>query len=133
MIDFYGESGRVMMKSEAINREEGVKVVEQLLVGADAMLMEAEVAIEQKDEERESLYTAHTVSVFKALQSGLDGDQGGKIAETLHDLYDYMIERVMTGFQVRDRGYVEEVRGILKSLIEGWSALGREDFSPAAA
>jgi flagellin-specific chaperone FliS len=34
-----------------------------------------------------------------------------------------MIERIMSGFQSRDHAYVEEVRGLLRKLIEGWNGM----------
>lgn len=105
------------------NEMENIKMVSQLLEGADTMLVEAGAAITENNMEQEDLYSSQSVAVFKALQDGLDEIKGGEIAKNLYDLYTYMIERIMSGFQSRDHNYVEEVRGLLRKLIEGWNGM----------
>lgn len=100
-----------------------INLVSQMLEGADIFLVEAESAMVENNAELENLYGSKSVAVFKALQDGLDGVKGGEIARNLYDLYTYMIERIMSGFQSRDHAYVEEVRGLLRKLIEGWNGM----------
>ena len=114
-------------------KNESVRMVGQLLEEADVMFADAGDAFEQHDSEKENLCSSQSVAILKALESGLDEEQGGEIAQTLKELYSYMIERIMNGFQLRDQGYVREVRMLLKSLIEGWHAIVRTGLSPTAA
>jgi len=112
---------------------ESVRMVGQLLEEADVMLAEAGDAIEQQDSEMENICSSQSVAILKTLESGLDEEQGGEIAKTLKELYAYMIDRIMNGFQLRDQDYVREVRMLLKSLIEGWHAIVQTGSSHAAA
>jgi len=122
-----------MMSDQEMVQKEGVQVVGQLLESADMMLEEAGKAIHQQDSDKENLYGSQSIAIIKALKEGLDEEKGGDIAQTLNDLYSYMIERIVEGFQARDGHYVEEVRKLLKELIEGWAGVKEASVSMVAA
>jgi len=122
-----------MMSDQEMVQKEGVQVVGQLLESADMMLEEAGKAIHQQDSDKENLYGSQSIAIIKALKEGLDEEKGGDIAQTLNDLYSYMIERIVEGFQAQDGHYVEEVRKLLKELIEGWAGVKEASVSMVAA
>lgn len=121
------------MSDQEMVQKEGVQVVGQLLESADMMLEEAGKAIHQQDSDKENLYGSQSIAIIKALKEGLDEEKGGDIAQTLNDLYSYMIERIVEGFQAQDGHYVEEVRKLLKELIEGWAGVKEASVSMVAA
>jgi|SaaInlV_150m_DNA_3_1039698.scaffolds.fasta_scaffold05492_2 flagellar protein FliS len=136
MVSIGNRRGEIMSnisKVVEVSEMRNVKMVSQLLEGADTMLVEAGAAITEDNLEQENIYSSQSVAIFKALQEGLDEIKGGEIARNLYNLYTYMIERIMSGFQSRDHNYVEEVRALLRKLIEGWNGMDSAVEVDAAA
>lgn len=57
------------------------------------------------------------------LTQSLDMESGGRLAESLRELYDYILRRIHEGnYQQLDAPFEEAVR-LLNVLLEGWSAI----------
>jgi len=61
------------------------------------------------------------VKILDYLQSCLDADKGGTIAENLNKLYDYMQITLTKANFNNDVSQMEEVLGLLLTVREGWS------------
>jgi len=53
--------------------------------------------------------------------------EGGKIAENLALLYDYMLRRLTLANATNDAGIVAEVSELVKTIKHGWDQIVRED------
>ncbi len=58
--------------------------------------------------------------IIEYLQSCLDKENGGEIAENLHRLYDYMLLRLTEANFHNDVRKLEEIGSLLGTLREGW-------------
>jgi flagellar protein FliS len=61
------------------------------------------------------------------LNGTLDKDKGGKIAENLALLYDYMLRRLVLANATNDAAIVAEVSGLVKTIKHGWDQIVRDD------
>jgi flagellar secretion chaperone FliS len=61
--------------------------------------------------------------IIEYLQSCLDKEQGGEIAENLHSLYDYMLLRLTEANLYNDARKLEEIGSLLGTLREGWASV----------
>lgn len=62
------------------------------------------------------------VDIIAELQAVLDRERGGKIAEKLHALYDYMLERLTLANYENNPAVIDEIIALLEELREGWRA-----------
>jgi flagellar protein FliS len=76
---------------------------------------------------------AKCAAVRKALQiighlnGTLDKEKGGKIAENLSLLYDYMLHRLVLANATNDASIIVEVSGLVKTIKHGWDQIVRDD------
>ncbi len=63
------------------------------------------------------------ISIIGGLQSSLNRDLGGEIAENLDHLYDYMQERLLEATRRNDPVPLEEVRRLLGQIKDGWDRI----------
>ncbi|HEY4971103.1 MAG TPA: flagellar export chaperone FliS [Steroidobacteraceae bacterium] len=68
-----------------------------------------------------------TVQIIGHLNGTLDREKGGKVAENLALLYDYMLRRLTLANATNDAGIVVEVAGLMKTVKHGWDQIVRED------
>jgi len=61
--------------------------------------------------------------IIDYLQSCLDRDNGGEIAENLHKLYDYMLVRLTEANLYNDAARLEEIEKLLAAVREGWASI----------
>jgi flagellar protein FliS len=61
------------------------------------------------------------------LSGTLDKEKGGKIAENLALLYDYMQRRLALANATNDAGIVDEVSGLVRTIKNGWDQIVRDD------
>jgi len=63
------------------------------------------------------------VRLIGQLSATLDMEKGGKIAENLALLYDYMLRRLTLANAVNDAGIVAEVSGLVNTIKIGWDKI----------
>lgn len=69
----------------------------------------------------ESISTA--ISIIGGLQGSLDLEKGGQIAADLERLYDYISRRLVQANLENDLAPLEEARGLLNQVKEGWDEI----------
>lgn len=100
-----------------------LELVVMLYDGALRFLARARVAVEQRDiaARREAL--SRTLAIIGELQSTLNIEQGGDIAQSLDDLYTYATTRLMQAAIDNDVGPIDDVYRMLEGLRESWEAI----------
>jgi len=73
------------------------------------------------------------VSIIEALRDSLDLARGGALAGNLLELYGYMLRRLDQAEASRDPAGLEEVRGLLGVILEGWEAIAAQVGEPVTA
>ncbi len=101
-------------------------LIKMLFEGAIARLQNAVSCMENHQIERRSELISSALSIIGGLQDSLDLEKGGTLAENLDGLYDYMQRQLFRATVDNDASLIVEVRGLLETLNEGWSAMGLE-------
>lgn len=106
-----------------------LELVVLLYDGALRFLAVTREAIVRRDIRARRDALSRVLAIISELQSTLDLDRGGTVATALDGLYDYMTRRLMEAAAQNDTAPIDEVRGLLETLRDGWQTIA----APAAA
>ena len=82
-------------------------------------------AIARSDYELKGRMISKSIAVINGLKDCLDLTQG-ELPSNLHDLYEYMVERLFKANLTSDREAIEEVQSLLKTIRESWAQIPSE-------
>lgn len=63
------------------------------------------------------------ITIIGGLQVSLNKDAGGKLAENLSDLYDYMAKRLVIANSRSDESILDEISNLMMEIKMGWEAI----------
>lgn len=122
---------------QSLNAQTGVvdahphRLIQMLLDGALSRIALARGHIERKEYEGKATALGRAVEIIGALQSSLDFDQGGEIAENLNRLYDYMVRELFSASVHMDTVRLDAVSALLREIKTGWDAI-EDEVKPMA-
>jgi flagellar protein FliS len=99
------------------------ETVLMLYDGAIRFLKEASREIAKKNIPAKIELLDKVEKIVEYLQSCLDREQGGEIAENLQRLYDYMLVRLTEANLYNDVAKLEEIETLLSTVREGWASV----------
>ena len=102
-----------------------LELVVMLYDGALRFLGEAAEAAERKDIRARSRAVSRTLAIVAELQSTLDLEKGGAIADQLDDLYTYITSRLLDVAIKNDVTAIEETRKLLAPVRDAWSQISQ--------
>ena len=102
------------------------KLISMLLKGATDALAQAIGAIERKDFEGKSKKISKATEIILNLQTYLDSEKGGEVADNLNELYTYMVKALIDANRTNDLEKLREVSGLLDTVAEGWTSVPEE-------
>ena len=82
-------------------------------------------AIARSDYELKGKMISKSIAVINGLKDCLDLTQG-ELPSNLHDLYEYMVERLFKANLTSDMEAIEEVQSLLKTIRESWAQIPSE-------
>ena len=82
-------------------------------------------AIARSDYELKGSMVSKSIAVINGLKDCLDLTQG-ELPSNLHDLYEYMVERLFKANLTSDREAIEEIQSLLKTIRESWAQIPSE-------
>lgn len=100
-----------------------LELVVMLYDGALRFLAQAQEAMERRDIRSRHAALDKTLAILGHLQSTLDTDRGGVVAEELDRLYRYISERLLDGAAHNDLNALKEATGLLTNLRDAWQAV----------
>lgn len=110
-----------------------VQLVSMLYRGALQSLRDALLALQRGDIVERSRKVGQAESILGELAVSLDRSQGGKLSQDLSELYDYMQRRLAQANFEQTAGPIEEVCGLLSTLLEAWTEIAESPSVAAAA
>jgi flagellar secretion chaperone FliS len=63
------------------------------------------------------------ITIIGGLQSSLNYETEGGLAENLNNLYDYMSRRLVVANLQNDQGILDEVAGLMMEIKSGWDSI----------
>jgi flagellar protein FliS len=102
------------------------KLIDMLFKGAKDALAQAMGAIERNDFEAKSKKISKATEIILNLQTYLDKDKGGEVADNLNELYTYMATTLIDANRLNDASKVREVAGLLETVSDGWRSMSDE-------
>lgn len=106
-----------------VNSATPEQLISMMFEGAIARLREARVHIEAGRIDKRSTAINRAVAIIGGLQSSLDLEKGGDVAENLEALYDYMQRRLFRANIDSDAAGIDEVMGLIESIRGAWETV----------
>jgi len=122
---FAQQAANAYRQTEAQSRTP-LELVVMLYDGALTFLGAARRAIERNDIAARREAISRTLAILSELQSTLDMDKGGAVAESLDRLYRYLVERLLDASTRRDVQPIDETVRLLTTLREAWADVARQ-------
>lgn len=94
--------------------------------GALRFLGDAAAAADRKDLRARAHAVSRVLAIVAELQSTLDLEKGGAVADQLDDLYTYITSRLLDVALKNDVTAIEEARKLLTPIRDAWSQLARQ-------
>jgi flagellar protein FliS len=110
-------------KENAVSTQTRGRLIVLLYEGAVKFLHQAIQALEAKDFASKGRYIAKAQAIITELDSCLDTEAGGEIAENLRKLYDFMNRHLDEANMQRDAQRIREVIACMEELLSGWKAI----------
>jgi len=109
-----------------------MELISLLYQGAISQVREARRHLQAKDIRARSKSISKAHDILAELTIALDRNRGGRIADNLARLSDYMMRRITeANFKQIDEPLAETV-GLLNTLQEGWDGARQQQAKPAA-
>ena len=107
-------------KKTAVNTASKEQILLMLYDGAIKFLHKAKLALETKDIEQIHINLTKAERIITEFQSTLDMENGGRFAEELYALYEYLNNRLFLANIKKRTDYVDEVLKHLTELRDTW-------------
>jgi flagellar protein FliS len=98
-----------------------IELVVMLYDGALRFIAEADAAVARGDAPAKRNAISRTLAIVSELQSTLNMEQGGQIAESLDSLYTYVNRRLLDASVNNDAAALQECGKLLSTLRDAWA------------
>ena len=102
------------------------RLIQMLMEGALEKIALAKGNMGNKEIANKGENISKAIAIIGGLQSSLDYDSGGEIAENLSNLYDYMANRLVIANLRNDESILDEVAGLMVEIKMGWDGIPAE-------
>ncbi len=98
-------------------------LISMLFNGLQERIAIARGALQRKDHASKGRAVSQSIEILSYLQSCLNLEQGGEIAENLNNLYGYMNNQLFMAGANNDDALFEEVKSLLTEVQSGWDGI----------
>jgi len=116
-------SGIAAYKENAVATGSNGRLVVLLYDGAIKFLRQAIKALDAGDAAEKGVYIGKATEIIIELDSVLDMEGGGEIAQNLRNLYNFMVMHLTRANRQKDAQMVREVIALLEDLSQAWKAV----------
>jgi flagellar secretion chaperone FliS len=99
------------------------RLVQMLMEGALEKIALAKGNMTNNEIANKGENISKAVAIIGGLQSSLNKDAGGEIAENLNSLYDYMSHRLVIANLRNDESILDEIAGLMVEIKMGWDGI----------
>jgi len=99
------------------------RLVQMLMEGALERIVLAKASMKRNEIAMKGQNIGVAINIVGGLQGSLNQEAGGKIAENLNNLYDYMVSRLLVANSQNDESILDEVSGLMIEIKMGWDAM----------
>ncbi len=110
-----------------------LELVVMLYDGALRFTADAREAMVRRDIRGRQQHLSRAMAIVSELQSTLDMETGGEVAERLDKLYGFVRDRLVDASAKQELQPLDEARRVLTTLREGWLAISRASAAAAAS
>jgi flagellar protein FliS len=110
-------------KEHAVSTQTRGRLIVLLYEGAIKFLRQAIASLEAGDYVEKGKFLNKAQAILVELDTCLDMEAGGEIAQNLHGLYGFMSQRLDEANMKRDPERIRQVITCLEELLEGWKAV----------
>ncbi len=107
----------------AVCTQNSGQLIVTLYDGAIRFLKQAIVDLEQADYASKGIRIAKATDIIVELNTVLDMDKGGQIAQNLRSLYNFMHYHLSEANLKKDATMIQDVIKLLEELKRGWQAI----------
>jgi flagellar protein FliS len=98
-----------------------------LFEGAESAISVAKLHMESGETAQKGKLISQAIDIIaNGLKASLDIDAGGKLAEQLSALYDYMVRRLLSANLENNSAALDEVLRLLGEIHSAWTEIGTE-------
>ncbi|QXH45478.1 flagellar export chaperone FliS [Pseudomonas xanthosomatis] len=106
------------------------RLVQMLMEGGLDRIAQASGSMQRNDLAGKGIAIGKAIGIIGGLRDGLDRDNMTDELNRLDNLYLYMTRRLSEANMHNDPAILEEVRGLLTTVKEGWDAVGGQSTAP---
>lgn len=118
----------------AVSTADPVRIVVLLYEGAISAIVTAKGEMERRNVVQKARLMNKAIDIIEGLRNSLVFEQGGEIAESLNELYLYMVQRLTMANLRNDPAILDEVKLLLAELHSAWEILAHgPQGTPSAA
>ena len=99
------------------------RLIVTLYDGAIRFLRQAVADLEKEDYASKGKNIGKAIDIIYELNTVLDMDQGGQIAQNLRSLYNFMHQHLSEANLKKNTGMIQEVISLLEELKRGWEGI----------
>src|SRR5271155_1957438 len=107
-------------KQTAVKTANRGQIVIMLYEGAIQNVKKATIAVEKKDIKTKGVAIGKAHDIINELLNTLDTEVGGKVAQDLDRLYNFMIEQLLKANLESSKEPLQSVQKLLETLLDGW-------------
>ncbi|MBP7779417.1 MAG: flagellar export chaperone FliS [Acidobacteria bacterium] len=122
------QRGLTTYRQTQVQSRTPLELVVMLYDGALKFLHQARLAVEQGDIAARRDASARALTIVSELQSTLNMEQGGEIAERLDELYAYVTARILQAAAANAVGPLDDASRVLATLRESWLAVATPEI-----
>lgn len=122
------QRGLTTYRQTQVQSRTPLELVVMLYDGALKFLYQARLAVEQGDIAARRDASARALTIVSELQSTLNMEQGGEIAERLDELYAYVTARILQAAAANAVGPLDDASRVLATLRESWLAVATPEI-----
>ena len=108
------------------------RLIQMLMDGALSRITKAKMSIKNDQVAEKGELISSAISIIGGLRDSLDHEAGGKMAENLESLYEYMTHRLLEANIKDDGSILTEVGNLLTEIKSAWDQVEQAEIQNVA-